>query len=211
MESQDYLVSHGLVGDIGRYRPDAPLALGRGERVLVQTVRGLELGRVLRAAPPRSQHLPETAVGPLLRRIGAEDEAIAQRQADRANALLRRGAELLLALDLPAALLDAEVLYDGRAATLLHVRWGAGDLRDLVRVLSRETELSITLADVGETPHGCGSSGDGGCGSCGDGGCGDGGCGSGCGEVSAAEVQAHFAELRTQMERNRYPISAERR
>jgi hypothetical protein len=84
-------------------------------------------------------------------------------------------------------------------AVVHHVCWGEADLRELVRPLSRELGLSVTLTNVGRpVEQGCGSCGEGGCGSCGSGG---GGCGSSCGSVSAEEVRAHFAALREQMER----------
>jgi hypothetical protein len=58
-------------------------------------------------------------------------------------------------------------------------------------------------ADDAEEHHGCGREGcgrqaGGGCSTCGAGG----GCGS-CGAASPQDVQAHFAQLREQMERRR--------
>jgi hypothetical protein len=80
------------------------------------------------------------------------------------------------------------------------------DPRPLVSTLSREFEVQVSLADLAqprpeeEEPHGCGScDSGGGCGSCGSGGCGS------CGSARPEEVQAHFAELRQQMER-RYTL-----
>src|SRR5262249_23474470 len=141
---------------------------------------------------------PDAPSGDLLRLASAEDESIAEAMAGRARALLARGAELIEEQGAPVGLLDAEVLLDGRLAVVHHVCWGEADLRELVRPLSRELELSVVLTNVGRPveAHGCGSCGEGGCG---EGGCGSGGCGASCGSVSAEEVRAHFAALRERM------------
>jgi cell fate regulator YaaT (PSP1 superfamily) len=197
----EYLARFGLDGAVGRFRAAAGLAPGRGALVVLRTPRGLELGSVLRPAGRRHAAFdPDAPAGELLRLAGAEDEEVAEAMAERARALLARGAELIEEQRAPVELLDAEVLLDGRLAVVQHVAWGEADLRELVRPLSRELGLSVSLKNVGrpaEAP-GCGSCGEGGCG---DGGCGSGGCGSSCGSVSAEEVRAHFAALREQMER----------
>jgi PSP1 C-terminal conserved region len=211
MLSQDYLVGYGLSGDFGRFRSRSPLELRRGRRVVVRTPRGTELGQILRPANERvARWLPNTSVGELLRLTTAEDEAQARRLAVRSGELLARGGALVEELTLPLALLDAEILLDGKSAVLHNVRWQECDVRELVRPLSSEFDLVIALCDLG-TPapeahedhedhedHGCGSCGSGGgCGSCSSGGCGS------CGESESTpdDVRAHFAELRERMER----------
>jgi cell fate regulator YaaT (PSP1 superfamily) len=215
MNHLHYLARFGLTGDIGRFTAEAPLVLSRGDRVVLRTPRGVELGQVVRPATDRhARYQPGAVAGELMRPVMPEDEETAEQMLGRARAMLQRGEELVGELRLPVELLDAEVLLDGEHASLLHVRWGSsGDLRDLVRQLSRDFELSITLSDIGGAPpqeehHGCGSCGsDGGCGSCGSGGgSGGGGCKSGtCGSASREDVRAYFAELREQMLR-RVPL-----
>jgi cell fate regulator YaaT (PSP1 superfamily) len=204
MNHPEYLVSFGLSGDIGRFRAAAPLSLPRGARVLIRTKRGVEVGAVVRPAGGRHARLfPGAEAGELLRPAGPADEAVRQRQRDRAAALLERGGVLIDEMSLPVTLLDAEVLFDGRTAAVQHVRWGECDVRELVRPLSREFELAIVLTDVGTHPqHEHGGCGEGGCGEGGCGSCGEGGCGSSCGSAIGADaVQAYFAELREKMER----------
>jgi cell fate regulator YaaT (PSP1 superfamily) len=205
MTQQEYIVGYGLAGDFGRFRAGAPLELGRGDRVVVRSGRGLEVGEVLRPATPRhALFLPNTSVGELLRPAGAEDEAQAAAARERAARVLRRGGELAGALGLPLALLDAEVLLGGDRAVLHLVRWEQADVRELVSGLAREFDLHVELADLSapaDEPAGCGSCGDGGgCGSCGSGG----GCGS-CGTAAPEEVREHFAGLREKMEK-RVPL-----
>jgi cell fate regulator YaaT (PSP1 superfamily) len=199
----EYLVGYGLQGDFGRFRSGAALSCRRGDRVVVRSPRGLEIGDVLRPGTPRlARHLPNTTLGHLLRLATADDKQTARQLSGRGRALLERGRALLAELDLPLELIDAEVLLDGQSAVLHHVRWADADVRPFVSTLARTFDLRITLADLTRPhaeaeQHGCGREGcgSGGCGSCGSGGCGT------CGSASPAEVQAYFAELRRKMER----------
>jgi cell fate regulator YaaT (PSP1 superfamily) len=204
MLSHDHLVGYGVSGDFGRFRAAAPVEARRGRRVVVRTPRGLELGSTLRPADERlARWLPNTTVGELLRAATSEDERLAQAHARRAGEVMARAGRLIDELSLPAALLDVEILLDGQNAVLHLVRWQECDVRELVRPLSGEFDLVITLADLAAPvadhadDHGCGSCGSGGgCGDCSSGG----GCGS-CGSEPAESDKAHFAELRQQMER----------
>jgi len=210
MDDLEYLIGYGLVGDFGRFRAGRRLACERGDRVVVRSHRGLEVGEVFRAASPHhALFLPNTTVGQLLRLATIEDERQAREMGGRGQRLLARAVELAQELALPLDVLDAEVLLDAQHAALHHLRWDECDVRPFVSALSREFELHLILIDltcpqpVPEEDHGCGSCGSegGGCGSCGSEG---GGCGT-CGTAPPEEVQAHFAGLREQMER-RMPL-----
>jgi hypothetical protein len=199
MEQAEYLVSFGVTGEFGRFRAAAPLLLRRGSRVVIRSQRGLELGQVLRPATDRhARFLHESVAGELHRPASPDDEEQAQRMKERALRLLARAADLAEEESIPVVVLDAEVLLDGRHGVLHVVRWGEYDLREWVRPLSVEFELSLHLEEMGApaAAHGCGDCGSGGCGSCGSG-----GCGTGCGVARPEEVSAYFAELREKMER----------
>jgi hypothetical protein len=206
MDLVEYLVGYGLAGDFGRFRPGRPLTCARGGRVVVRSPRGLEVGVVLREATPgHALFLPNSTVGTLLREATPEDDRQEEAMRGRAARLLDRGTALTESLGLPLELLDAEVLLDGGQAVLHFLRGQECDPRPLVSTLSREFEVQVSLVDLAqpreeEEHHGCGNCGsEGGCGSCGSGGCGS------CGSARPEEVQAHFAELRQQMER-RYTL-----
>ncbi len=210
MDDLEYLVSYGLVGDFGRFRAARPLGGRRGDRAVVRSHRGLELGEVLRqAAPGHATFLPNTTVGQLLRLATPDDERLAAQMRQRGQQLFERAASLLAELALPFDLLDAEVLLDGQHGVVHLLRWGEADVRPFVSALSRATELHVALADLTATQSepeaaGCGAEGCGGgnCGSCGSGG--GGGCGT-CGTAKPEEVQTYFAGLREQME-GRVPL-----
>ena len=215
MDAQEYLVSFGLTGEFGRFRASVPLALRRGERVVVRGPRGVESAEVLREATPRHAHfLPNTSVGALLRRFTAEDERTEMRIRAKGQQLFERGRQLAAELEMPLELLDVEVLLDGEHAVLHHLRWADADVRPFVSTLSREFELHVALVDLSqprqsanhedEEVHegcgrpGCGQEAGGGCGTCGSGG----GCGT-CGQAAPTKAEPRFAQLREQMEHRR--------
>src|SRR5262249_59453690 len=110
MEAQEYLVSFGLTGEFGRFRAAVPLALRRGERVVVRGSRGVEIASVLREATPRhARYLPNTSVGQLLRRITPADEQTDRQMHDKGQRLFERGRQLAAELGLPLELLDVHV------------------------------------------------------------------------------------------------------
>ena len=211
MDAQEYLVSFGLTGEFGRCRAAVPLALRRGERVVVRGPRGIEIASVLREATPRhARFLPNTTVGQLLRRAGDADEDADSSMRVRGRQLFERGRHLAAELSLPLELLDVEVLLDGEHAVLHLLRWADTDVRPFVSTLSREFELHVALADLSRpaeaADHGdagcgrpdCGRQEGGGCSTCGSGG----GCGT-CGSAKPQDMTLYFAQLREQMEQRR--------
>jgi cell fate regulator YaaT (PSP1 superfamily) len=198
-DAQDYLLSYGSVGDFGRFHPVKPLRCRRGDRAVIRTPRGLELGTVLCLTTPGHLHfLPNTSVGQLLRLASSEDEATAERRRDTALHLFDDGRQSAATLGLPLELLDAEVLLDGQRAVIYHVRWAECDVRPFVSSLSKRHDVQIEMHDLSRADQGCGrpdcGRGKGGCDSCGSGG----GCGT-CGSHGSTDLQAYFAGLREQM------------
>ena len=200
MQHQEYLVRHGLLGDIGRFRASEPLALGRGCRVVIRGPHGSRIGEVVRLAGQGGPGLG----GELLRVLSSDDEARHVRLSKKARDLLARGNDMRAGVEF----LDAEIFLDGQQGALLHVCPAGTDLARVRRSLEQESGLVLTLHDLTrpapEPSGGCGDCGSGG--GCGTGGCSTGGCGSGsCGSAKPAEVKEYFAELRGQMER-RMPL-----
>jgi cell fate regulator YaaT (PSP1 superfamily) len=213
-ETHEYLVGYGTAGDFGRFRPTRELVCQRGDRVVVRSHRGMELGEVLcEATPGHAQFLPNTTVGPLLRVASPKDEQTAEVQHRKAQALCAEGRRLAGELGLPLDVLDAEILLDDAHAVVQYLRWAECDYRPLVSALSKKCAVHILMHDLApapteeETEHGCGRSdcgrtgGGGGCGSCSSGGC------STCGSAQPEDVSDYFAGLRAQMEaKQRTPL-----
>lgn len=207
MASNEYLVSYGTSGEFARFRPASSDGFQRGDRVVVQTHQGLELGVVL--CPAQADHAPflsRTAQGELLRTVTEEDA----RQAEKARLLGQRlfndAGRLASELELPLVILDVEVLLEGQQAIVHHLRQSDCDYRPLVSALSKKNDIHIVMSNLAlpkEESVGCGEPNcgqlTGGCQSCGSGGCDT--CGKG---VKKEDVAAHLLALRQLMEkRNR--------
>jgi cell fate regulator YaaT (PSP1 superfamily) len=212
----EYLLSYGKAGDFGRFRPVRSLSCRRGDRAVIRTPRGQEIGTVLcEARQGHALFLPNTSVGELLRLVSVEDQERFDRLDERAQRLFSDGRRLAEEMQLPVELLDVEILLDGEHAILHHLRWRECDVRPLVSALSRTHEVQIVL-ETASTPvsrdvdgvHGCdkpdcGKIAGGSCATCGTGG----GC-STCGLASQNDVQAYFAGLREQMaDHRRVPLA----
>src|SRR5262249_55782975 len=119
--TEEYLVSYGTSGEFARFRVISPAEFQRGDRVVVRTHQGLELGVVMcLARPEHSSFLSRTALGELLRRVTEVDE----QQADHARQFGQRvfddAQRLTRELELPLEILDIEVLLDGQQAIVHH-------------------------------------------------------------------------------------------
>jgi hypothetical protein len=193
MTLDGYLVQYGRSAFVGRFAANG-VVVGRGERVVVETVRGVEVGSVLAVVPSPTQ--PD---GVTLRSAGTTEHP------SECNDLLGRAEQLIHGK--PVSFVDAERLIDGTC--LLHVLpWGEVELTDVCERLSAEFGTPVRVFDVSaqeatvDPPTGCGKP------DCGEGGCGTGGCNT-CsrGSVkSAEELTAYFADLRRQMDDRRTPL-----
>jgi hypothetical protein len=209
MTSQEYLLNYGTMGEFGRFRAAASLEGRRGDRAVVYTHRGLEMGVLLCPATPGHAHfLPNTSVGQLLRLAGPDDEHKAEEMGLRGQQIFQDACRLASELALPLEVVDVEVMLDGEQAVLHHLHWAEYDERDLVSALSRRHGLRVrlhalrTAAEVEE--QGCGRED---CGRASGSGCGTGGGCATCGQGKSPDMKAYFAGLREQMQRqDRTPL-----
>jgi cell fate regulator YaaT (PSP1 superfamily) len=207
----EYLLNYGCAGEFGRFRSLAPVVGRRGQRAVLRTHRGLELGTFLCvAAPGHAHYLPNTTVGQLLRLAGREDEETAERMGRRSQLLFEDARRLVPELGLPLEILDAEVLLDGEHAILHHLHWDDFDERQLVSALSRTHGLHVRLHTLTtkvsaeeDEPEGCGREN---CGRASGGSCGSGGGCATCGVGKAPDLSGYFAELREKMNAQRVPL-----
>ena len=211
--TREYLVHHGAAGHVGRFRWANGDECARGDAVVVRSQRGLELGRVLAAADSDRLAFPDGFVGELMRRASQEDMTLAERGRATGLELCAAGERLAAASGLPLAVLDAEVLLDGRQAVLHVLKLAACDEGPWLADLGERHGVIVRLHDLGreaaakDDEQGCSSCGAEGCGGGGCGSCGsDGGCSS-CSSGAANELAQYFARLRAQMEeRQRVPL-----
>jgi hypothetical protein len=205
MTESDYIVEFGRAGHLGRFTGSGEFA--RGDRVVVRSSRGLEEGVVL---GPARHALADPFIGSVLRAMSDADRAAASSRRDLAARLFARAAELADGI----AVVDAEVLLDGRGA-ILHAIAGAVDAGPLLDQLAGEFNLIVRLYDLAaESPAPAPADGheeqfrcdkpD-----CGEGDCSDCGTGGGCSSCSAGsqdDLREYFAGLRQAME-SRVPLA----
>jgi hypothetical protein len=211
-KSAEYLVSYGKSAALARFLSATAEPLLRGDRVVLQSDRGLTLGTVLCEATDRQARLLAAGIsGQLLRRADATDlESDRDRRPAEErlfDAATRLAAELGLALEV----LDVELALDGRCAILQVLTAPGCDATALVERVAVEQRLEVWLENLAgpasETDHhahggcgkpDCGKGEGGGCSSCGSGGC------SSCG--SGLDLRPYFAHLREQMDERRTPL-----
>jgi len=208
--ADQYVVAFGKSGGLGCFTVVAPFELARGDKVVVQSPRGAELGEVLGPATLRQARLiGAQASGDILRRATHDDQSAVsrlQQQAEELFAAARAAAERLA---LPLQILDVEVLLDGQHVLVQFVGGGDLEVSKLAEALKVHAELQIRFENLaGPSPsqteehsHGgcdkpdCGRvNGAGGCSTCSTGG----GCSS-CG-TGTPDMRAYFAHLRGKME-----------
>jgi hypothetical protein len=207
--ADQFVVSFGKNGALGVFNAPAPLVLRRGERVVLQTPRGLEVGSVLCPASIRQARLlGAVTTGALLRPLSADDaarlpalEQVGQQLYEAARRQVPAGAEIL----------DVELLLDGQQA-ILHFVGDAPNLDEFARTLEQHFALHVRLENLVQPAgaaeeHGgcdkpdCGREA-GGCTTCSTGG----GCSS-CGS-SKVDLRDYFAHLRGKLENNqRRPLA----
>lgn len=123
--------------------------LHKGDRVIVETVRAKELGRVVIEATDVSSEAIISQLKPVIRKATAEDLAGAAHFAALESDALRRCRERLVEYHLPAKLVKAEYNFDGSHLTFSFTSEQRIDFRDLVRDLARVFHTRIELRQVG--------------------------------------------------------------
>lgn len=168
LASTGSLVRYGRLGWVGLFTTAAGVVAGRGDRVVVRTLRGLELGETLSVTG--GTHVGEvTAGGEIIRVATEKDRSGAVNESADMDGLLN----LVRKSDERLEPVDAEVLLDGRTAVVYCLGDVGADSERLAIDLSTRTGQDVRLSPVFDPPpRGCGSGGGGGCGS---GGCGTGG------------------------------------
>jgi hypothetical protein len=177
LEPRGYLLNYGKTAEFGRFLSESTSVLSRGDCVVIQSLRGLELGMVLRAAPGSESALAEIpASGTILRPATLEDRSRTGDLHHRCQSLFKESRQLAESLGLPLEIVDTEILLDGRNAYLHYLSRSRFDARPLIEALSDRHILLVRLHNLIEESHeeeGCSSCSNhgGGCGNCPGGGC----------------------------------------
>jgi hypothetical protein len=205
----EYLVNYGRTAFLGRFVNCAGVAFERTERVVVQSVRGVETGVVLGEPASRFAHLVGLPSGDILRQLVDDDAERELVNNQIATELLREAQDAADSLGLPLTILDAEILLESDRAIIHLLPFAECDPAPLQAFLAQRHDFTVSFLDPRSIPEpdtggcgkpGCGSS-KGSCSDCGSGGgCSTGSCSSG--KVKdAKEMTDYFVQLRQKMER----------
>jgi cell fate regulator YaaT (PSP1 superfamily) len=209
----EYLVSHGKTGALERFLPTTAERFVRGDRVVLQSERGLTLGVVLcEASESQARLLGAAGPGQLLRRVSPDDEAVRRQILRREQQIFDVSRSLAAELLLPMEILDCELSLDGRRVILQYLIAGSCEPASLIERLAAQFEIEVCLenlaAPIPEEQHhgGCGepdcgrADGGSGCTTCATGG----GCSS-CG-TGKVDLKPYFSHLREKMDEKRTPL-----
>lgn len=137
------------------------LELAWNDRVVCQTARGRELGRVVKANHEVPEGGQEGRLKPVLRRAGEDDEQRARENQERARAAMLAFREVSRALDLPVKPISAEVVFDRSRTVISYGSETKIDTRRAAEELSRRLDGRVELRSVGprEQARACGGYG----------------------------------------------------
>jgi len=173
-----YLVRYGAMGWAGRFGSVDRIECSHGDRVVVQTRRGVEIGEVL-AGPVDGEtghvdgenHQP---TGEVLRRLTSEDEQRCENTPqDDVSSMFDQCRALLSDRQVDVEVIDCERLFDGESIVIYFLGDESSQMQSIAEELGNQWRAKVLFAPVVEpaaAPHGSGG--------CSSGGCSGGGCGS---------------------------------
>ena len=131
------------------YFDPSGIDLGVNDYVVVETIRGLELGQVVIAPAQMLANEVTKPLKPVVRRAEAEDIEHAHKLEAKETQAVTECAELVAKLELPMKLLSAEYNLDGSRLTVFFSAEGRVDFRELVRELNNRLKVRVELRQVG--------------------------------------------------------------
>jgi cell fate regulator YaaT (PSP1 superfamily) len=153
--AQHHLVRVGALGTVGRFTAVDATRYPRSSRVILRTGRGLELGEVLDS--PRDEITEARADGSILRGMTVEDHLLAARLEKNRTEAVDTCSRLLAERKLPAVLMDAEHLFDGRSLVFYFLGEVTPELEHLTDELTAAYDAQVQFRKFAETVEvGCG-------------------------------------------------------
>jgi cell fate regulator YaaT (PSP1 superfamily) len=145
-----YVVRYGQMRFLGEFSGVAGQDHPRGQRVVLRTERGTELGEVLCPATDRTAaFLENPATGEIVRPASAEDLA----SQSRTDALQKAGfascREFIAKRRLQMDLVDVEVIFGGERMVFYYLSEKRVDFRELVKDLARAHQTRIEMRQIG--------------------------------------------------------------
>ena len=167
-----HLVRYSLLGHVGRFFSADATRYPRSSRVIVRSVRGLEIGEVL--TEPEPTGAVASTHGQILRRMTIEDELLEARLEKHRHEAFEACTALLAEHRIAASLIDVEHLFDGQGLFFYFLGIVPPATESLTRQLAEAYETTVEFRQFVKTlEEGCGpgcgteeAKGQGGCESC---------------------------------------------
>lgn len=146
-----YIVRFGAMRFLGVFTPIRDTErFSRGDRVIVRTERGLEVGEVLLEATERAvSFLHNPPQGQILRKMTADDQREANRIRRLAPEEMARCERIIRELGLQMDLVDVEHIFGGERIIVYYLADGRVDFRELVKRLAAEFRTRIEMRQIG--------------------------------------------------------------
>lgn len=131
------------------YFDPSDIELKVGDRVVVETTRGPELGQVVIAPSQVLASEVTKPLKPVVRKADIEDIEQADKIKQKEDEALAECTELVAKLKLPMKVISAEYNLDGSRLTIFFSAEGRVDFRELVRELSHRLKVRVEMRQVG--------------------------------------------------------------
>lgn len=120
-----------------------------GDRCIVSTDRGVELGLVLRTSSAEKFDLSESKFYKVLRKATERDLYLYEKKKDREVSTYQLCKKLIKVQDLPMKLSEVEHIFDGSRVICYFTANQRVDFRNLVKKLSRQLRTRIEMRQIG--------------------------------------------------------------
>jgi cell fate regulator YaaT (PSP1 superfamily) len=148
--TKTYVVRYGQMRFLGEYAGVAGQEHPRGQRVVVRSERGTELGEVLSPANERAvRFLENPHRGVILRAATAEDLAAEGRLPEAQDRGFAACREAIARRRLQMDLVDVEVIFGRERIVFYYLAEKRVDFRELVKDLARAMQARIEMRQIG--------------------------------------------------------------
>jgi cell fate regulator YaaT (PSP1 superfamily) len=148
--SEAYVVRYGRMRFLSECRGTSDEPYARGQKVVLRSDRGTELGEVLCAATAHtSRFLPSADQGEILRLATEDDHERARRLASERQSALEVCQELIAKRRLQMDLVDIEILQGRERVIFYYLAEQRVDFRELVKDLARALRTRIEMRQIG--------------------------------------------------------------
>src|SRR5262249_29517583 len=144
--TKTYVVRYGRMRFLGEYAGLPGQDHPRGQRVVVRSDRGTELGDILCPASERTaQFLPNPVRGEILRLVTAEDGEQEARLTEERRSSFAICEELVAKRRLQMELVDVEIIHGHERVVFYYLAEKRVDFRELVKDLARALRIRIEM------------------------------------------------------------------